>query len=136
MVIKFANEKEINYLFAEEKEEYYNGSNRHTLTFEVDPAEITLAELNEVLSNAENVKTIELTSDPLPQYDAAGNITGYATEKAIHDGYVIKMNVGVENKLITEETPDAPAEYAERIYFKIGRRTYIEEQLAALGIKI
>lgn len=136
MIVKFANEKEINYLFAEEKEEYYNGNNRRTLTFEVDPAEIGLAELNEVLNNAENIKTIELTSDPLPQYDEAGNITGYATEKAIHDGYVLKLNVGIENKKVAEETPDAPAEYAERIYFKIGRRTYIEEQLAALGVKI
>ena len=119
MNIKFLNGINFEYLNALETEEYYNGASRRTLTFEAEVGAIGVDELNAVLSDEANTQSIELSN---------GDVTN------IYDGYVLKLKCGIENKLITAETPEAAAVYEDRLVFKLGKRTYIEEQLHKLGL--
>ena len=119
MKIEFLNGTNFEYINAVETEEYYNGASRRTLSFECAAGVIGVDELNTVLSNEENTATIELSN---------GEITN------IYDGYVLKAKCGIENKLIQPETPEAPALYEDRLVFKLGKRTYIEEQLRKFGL--
>lgn len=119
MQIKFNNGKILNCLNSLEQEEYYNGSNRRTLTVDFDKS-YNFDELNKLVSDTENTKSIEVIAD---------------TWQNVYDNYTIKLSLGVVQKLIEETTPDSPASYEERIILKLGKLTYIEAQLAALGIK-
>ena len=111
---------EFEYLDALETEEHYNGSSRRTLTVTCLPDAISMDELNALLTE-DNLASITLTNT---ETGAVG----------IHDGYVLKLKIGVENKLIQVDTPDTPAVYADRLIFKLGKRTYIEEMLHKLGL--
>ena len=67
--------------------------------------------------------------------DENGNPTGETTRAVnIYDGYVLKCKCGIENKLVQAETPETAAVYADRIIFKLAKRTYIEEMLHRLGL--
>ena len=119
MNIKFLNGTNFEYLNALETEEYFNGASRRTITFEAEVGVIGVDELNAVLSNEANTKSIELSN---------GDVTN------IYDGYVLKLKCGIEPKLLQAETLETPAVYADRLIFKLGKRTYIEEQLKNLGL--
>ena len=119
MNIKFTNGTNFEYLYALETEEYYNGASRRTLTFECAVGAISIDKLNAVLSNEANTATITLTN---------GEVVNF------YDGYVLKLKCGIENKLINAETPEQAAVYEDRLVFKLGKRTYIEEQLHRLGL--
>lgn len=119
LLIKIAD-KEFEYLNAIETEEYFNGASRRTLTFNCAAGAISLDELNGLLTE-ENLASIVL-------YNVDNDITN------IHEGYVLKLSVGLQNYLVEAETLDAPARYEDRIIFKLGKRTYIEEQLHRLGV--
>ena len=135
MNIKFLNGTSFEYLDALETEEYYNGASRRTLTFECAVGAISVDELNRVLSNEANTKSITLTGDEVAILNEQGNPTGEITRAVnIYDGYVLKLKCGIENKLIQAETPEQVAAYADRLIFKLGKRTYIEEQLKNLGL--
>lgn len=118
--IKFVNGKTQEYLNALETEEYFNGSNRRTLTFEIAREAANLEELD-ALCAEENLAKLELINE---EEDISN----------IYEGYVLKLKVGVEPVLVTAETPDAPAVYEDRVVLKVGRRTYIEEKLHKLGL--
>ena len=117
--VKFADENktEIAYLEALETEEYYNGSSRRTLTFEMARESANIEALDVLCGEEDNVAKLELISEEQ-------GITN------IHEGYVLKLKVGVESKLIDAETQT----YADRIVLKLGKRTYIEDKLHALGL--
>lgn len=117
MNIKFKNGTNLKYLKALETEEYFNGANRRTLTFECPPGVVKIDELNAMISDEANTSCIELSN---------GDVTN------IYDGYVLKLKCGIENKLIRAETPDTPAVYEDRLIFKLGKRTYLEQQLLNL----
>lgn len=119
MIIKFKDGTNFVYLNALETEQYYNGSNRRTLTFECAVGAISIDALNALLSDENNTKVIELSN---------GEVTN------IYDGYVLKLEVGVKPILVSAETPDSVAVYEDRLVFKLGKRTYIEEQLKKLGL--
>ena len=119
MNIKFLNGTNFEYLNAVETEDYFNGTNRRTLTFECETGIIGVDELNSVLNDEKNTQSIQLSN---------GEVTN------IYDGYVLKLKCGIENKIIAPETPESPAVYADRLVFKLGKRTYIEEQLHKLGL--
>lgn len=121
MNIKFNNGTGFSYLEAFETEEFYNGSSRRTLTFYCEVGAISLDELNTVLSDEANTQSITLTNEE-------ENVTN------IHDGYVLKIKCGIENRLVQSETPETAAVYADRLVFKLGKRTYIEEMLHRLGL--
>lgn len=119
MNIKFANGTKFEYLNALETEQFYNGSSRRTLTFECEVGVISIDTLNKLLNNESNTLSIELSN---------GDVTN------IYDGYVLKLEVGVKPIIVQAETPEAPAVYEDRLIFKLGKRTYIEEQLRKLGL--
>ena len=135
MNIKFLNGTNFSYLNAIETEEYYNGASRRTLTFEAEAGVMGVDELNSIISDENNTKSITLTGDEVDVLDAEGNPTGETTQAVnIYDGYVLKCRCGIENKLVQAETSDTAAVYADRIIFKLAKRTYIEEMLHRLGL--
>ena len=105
---------------AVEKEELYNGSFRRVLTVTCLPDAIGIDALNAVLTE-KNLASIVI----------ADTETGAAN---IYDGYVLKLACGIQNTLVQRETPTTPALYEDRLIFKVGMRTYIEEQLHKLGL--
>ena len=124
--IKIAN-TEIEYLSAVETEEFYNGSSRRTLTLTCAPDAASLDTLNALLTE-EHLASISLTNDGSGEEGGAQAVTN------IYDGYVLKLFCGIRNELAQAETPDSAAVYADRLVIKLGRRTYIEEQLHRLGL--
>ena len=118
--IKFSDTDatEIAYLNAIETEEYFGGSSRRTLTFELARDAVDIETLDK-LCTEDNCSIITLTNDEM----GATNV---------HEGYVLKLKVGVEPKLVQTETPDSPAMYEDRIIVKLGKRTYIEQQLKTI----
>ena len=135
MNIKFNNGAAFEYLNGVETEEYFNGASRRTITFQCSADAIGLDQLNALLSDEANTHSITLTGDVVEVMDADGNATGETTQAVnLCDGYVLKLKCGIENRLIAAETPDAAAVYEDRLVFKLGKRTYIEEQLKRLGL--
>ena len=124
--IKIAN-TEIEYLSAVETEEFYNGASRRTLTLTCAPDAASLDALNALLTE-EQLASISLTNDGSGEEGGAQAVTN------IYDGYVLKLFCGIRNELVQAETPDSAAVYADRLVIKLGRRTYIEEQLHKLGL--
>lgn len=119
MNITFLNGTNFEYITAVETEEFYNGSGRRTLTFECAADAVGIDFLNSVLSDENNTKTITLSGETATNY---------------YDGYVLKLKCGIEPKLVQAQTPETAAVYQDRIIFKLGKRTYIEEQLKRLGL--
>lgn len=117
--VKFKNGKIYEGVDSLEQEEYYNGSNRRTLTVKLDKS-YSVDELNKLVSDTSNIESIKVTAD---------------TWENIYDGYTMKLRLGVEQNLVTEETPETPSVYEEVVVLKLGRPTYIERQLAKLGIQ-
>lgn len=135
MKIRFKNGKEIDYINAIETEEYFNGSNRRTLTFECDVNSVSVDELNNTLSSEENVSEITLTSEQIAMLLPEGEeLMQSQPLQNIYNGYVLKLKCGIESKLVSTETTETQAVYEDRIIFKLGKRTYIEEQLHKLGL--
>ena len=118
--IKFNGGEDLPYLSALETEEYWNGSSRRTLTFQLARDAADLEELDG-LCTEQNLAQLELTNDDM-------GVTN------VYEGYVLKLKVGVEPVLAAAETPDTPATYEDRIVLKLGKRTYIEQQLHNLGV--
>lgn len=117
--IKIA-ETEIPYLNAFETEEFFNGASRRTLTVTCAPDAISVDALNAMLTE-DNLASISMTETE----------TGTTN---VYDGYVLKLSCGIKSELVQPETPDSAAVYADRLVFKMGKRTYIEEQLHKLGL--
>ncbi|MBR5305929.1 MAG: hypothetical protein IKU47_03310 [Oscillospiraceae bacterium] len=121
MIIKFKNNISFDYLNALETEEHWNSASRRTLTVECKPDAISVDKLNALLSSEVNTTEITLTNEE----------TGASN---IYSGYILKIKCGIESKLVRAESPEAPAVYEDRLVFKLGKRTYIEEQLVRLGL--
>lgn len=114
--IRFADKTEVAYLNAVETEEYWGGSSRRTLTFEIARAAANLETLDTLCTEA-NCASLELINEE----EAISNI---------YDGYALKLKVGVEPVLIDAQQQT----YEDRIVLKLGKRTYIEERLHELGL--
>ena len=126
--IKIAN-TEFEYMNALETEEYFNGSSRRTLTITCAPDAISLDALNALLTE-DNLASVTLVNTSAGT-DEEGNAL---TVTNVYDGYVLKLSCGIRNELVQTETPDRAAVYEDRLVFKLGKRTYIEEQLHKLGL--
>lgn len=136
MKIIFDNGTEVTYLDAIETEEYWGGSSRRTLTFTCEPDAVSIDALNTILSDAANTETLTLCGVIIvkeTQKDGS-EVEKEMPVKNIYDGYTLKLAVGIDKVLVQPETPDSAAVYADRLVFKLGRPTFIEQQLAALGI--
>lgn len=135
MKVILSNGEEIVCLDSAEREEYCVGSNRHTLTFLCAADAISIDALNAILSDAANTETLTLVESAIIEEVRDGELaTTEIPETTTHEGYTMKLNVGIEKVLVQPETPDSAAVYADRLVFKLGRPTFIEQQLAALGI--
>lgn len=121
MTIIFANSKCVPYLEAIETEEYWGGSNRRTLTFTCAADAVSVDTLNAILNDAANTASLSLTNEEL-------GVTN------LYEGYTLKLKVGIEPVQTKPDDPDAPAAYVDRLVFKLGKPTYIEAQLARLGL--
>ena len=125
LTIQIGNEN-IQYLDAVETEEFFNGSSRRTITVTCESTAISIDKLNSLLTE-ENLKSITVTNDKIANSDGS-SLTN------IYDDYVLKLSCGIQNVLVKNDTPDSAAKYEDRLIFKIGKRTYIEEQLHKLGL--
>ena len=138
MKIKFNNGKTVEYLRAFETEEYYNGASRRTLSFECKVGVVGVDELNALLSDESNTEHIVLEGNNIPVYknDENGNqvVDHYEVAKNIYDKYSLKLMVGIEPVLVKKETPESESVYEDRIKFKLGRRTYIEQRLKEMNV--
>ncbi|MBQ9959985.1 MAG: hypothetical protein IJP01_06475 [Oscillospiraceae bacterium] len=114
--IRFADKTEVPYLGAVETEEYFNGASRRTLTFDIARDAVGLDALDALCTEA-NCAKLELINED-------EGITN------IYEGYVLKLKLAVEPVLVDAEKQT----YEDRIKLKLGKRTYIEEQLHALGL--
>lgn len=121
--IRFSNTKktEVEYLIAEPHEGYANGANRSLLKVTCAADAIGVDALHKILCVEGNVATLTLLNEE-------------AGVEKVHSGYVLELSCGIEKVQTAAETPEAPAEYADRLVFVLGKRTYIEEQLHALGL--
>ena len=114
--IKFANNTELAYLAAVETEEYWGGASRRTLSFDIARDAVGLDALD-ALCTEENCARIEL-------FNEDEGITN------ICEGYVLKLKLAVEPVLADVEKQA----YEDRVKLKLGKRTFIEEKLHALGL--
>ena len=121
MTIIFANNQQLPYLDAVETEEYWGGSNRRTLTFTCAADAVSVDALNAILNDSANTAALSLSNEEL-------GITN------LYEGYTMKLKIGIEPVLTQPDSPDAAAIYADRLVFKLGKPTYIEAQLARLGL--
>ena len=131
----FGNGAEVTYLDAIETEEFWGGSSRRTLTFTCAPDTVSIDALNTILSDTANTQTLTLVGAIAAQEEQNGKTI--ATEipvTNIYENYTLKLSVGIDRVLVQPESPDSAAVYADKLVFKLGRPTYLEQQMAALGI--
>lgn len=114
--LKFADGTEAAYLCAVETEEFWGGASRRTVSFEMEKGALGLESLD-ALCSEQNCAALQLVNE-------GESVTG------ILEGYVLKLKLAVEPVLIDAETQT----YAERVKLKLGKRTYIEQQLHELGL--
>ncbi len=110
------------YTEAVEAEEYWNGASRRTLTLTAAADAASLDALTAALTE-ENLATLTLVND-----DAAAPATN------VYNGYVLVLACGVQSVQIAAQTADTEAAFASRLVLKLGKHTYIEAQLARLGV--
>ena len=135
MKVIFGNGKEVAYSNAIETEEVWGGSSRRTLTFTCAPDAVSIDELNTILSDAANTEMLTLMGSIAAEEERDGEtVVVEVPVTNIYEGYTMKLNVGIDRVLVQPETPDSAAVYADMLVFKLGRPTFIEQQLAALGI--
>lgn len=123
------NKTEQGYLNCIETEEYYNGASRRTLTFEIARNAANIEMLDTLCSAEGNVERLELINDEFEVEHTDGS-KEIKIVTNIYEGYVLKLKVGVEPKLVDPETQT----YEDRIVLKLGKRTYIEQKLHDLGL--
>lgn len=87
MNLQFANGLIIAYESAIETEEYINGSNRRTITFDCKPKAISVDEINTILSSKDNTQTLKIVNEK--------NET-----LSVYDEYTIKISCGISNILV------------------------------------
>lgn len=152
----------LDYLNAIETEGFYNGASRRILTLEMNPTVSSVDDMHHLLSVPANVEHITLEGDRYPVYqtktvtqevtnphgdletvqknvvvmDEWGKpvVERYEAPTNVYDGYTMLLSVGIESKQVQRETSDAPAQYEGRMVVKLGKPTYIEKQLAKLGV--
>lgn len=125
MKIKLANGTEFEYERAEETSEFYDNANRRTLTLRMKPEGLTLDAVNAAFSDAAATASLALTN-----YNEDGSIFA----RNIYDHYSIKISVSCEPVAVGEDAETGAELKADRIIVKLGKLTYIEQQLAALGL--
>ena len=120
MKIILANGTELNPLVVSGASTHTQGARRDTLSF--------------IFSGNEDINAL----DKAFSESACESITivGEDESESIYKGYTIRAELKKAPVEVTPETPEAPAVIENRITVSMTQRTYIETQLAALGIRI
>ncbi len=119
----FANGTTMPYIRAEETEEYWGGSSRRTLTFECTGGSQNLDTIHALLSDESNTSTITINNG---ETDAQG----------VYSGYVLPLEISVKPVLVSSETEEAGAQYEDRLFIKLGKRTYTEAAIKAQSAQL
>lgn len=117
-------ETSIPYESCLEQEEFYNGSNRRVLTFVCEREAIAVEDLYTLLSDEDNLERIECRADD----------TGVIN---VYQKYPLMIGIGIEPYAVTqydEETGTDKTVYVDKLVWKVGKRTYIEQRLHDLGL--
>lgn len=135
MKIVFENGNELDCIDVVEREELCIGSNRHVLTVMCEPDALSLDTLNTIISDTAKTVGLLVVDTMIEEKMEDGELvqTPIPVEKD-YEGYTMKLFVGIEKVLVQQERPDSAAVYADRLVFKLGRPTFMEQKLAALGI--
>lgn len=120
LVAKIGN-VDVPYEECVETEEFWNNASRRTLTFRCPFDAIGIADLNTLLNDEHNTEQINLVNED------EGIVK-------IYDLYQLKISIGIEPYTVIPEDPSQPATHVDKIVFKLGRRTYIEQRLHDLGL--
>lgn len=128
MYIKLANKAQLNLIGATGAHKYVQGANRDTITFEFDDT-YSVDELRAVFTE-ENCETINIVTEETVT-DENEN-TSVVTTDNIHEGYVIRAEVGEKIKEITPATGTEDTVTETRIYVTMAQRTYAETQMVEL----
>lgn len=98
MIIKFANDKEFEYLEAYSLErDFKNGYTRPSLEVHMSTAQISYNEIESILNDTAITKAITLIGEPIvDEYDEV-----IETPTSIHENYTIKGKITVEDDILT-----------------------------------
>lgn len=122
--VKFNDNTSFHFHWCEEATQEALGYNREVIWFECYPSELdgyTTNELDELLSIEDTTSYLELIDEE------SGEVF------ARHD-YVLNLGISVENRLVGGITTNPST---EKVYtIKLGKRTYLENQLKALGLPV
>lgn len=134
MNIKFSNGTEFEYFDAIHTTAIDGNTKRNAIQVKVKNPAFSLDELNALLNNAANLKTITLTNDQFPAYDSEGQPTGeFTTVTEILDNYMIKNSLKLEDLLVEPETADSPAVYVDMLTFELWQLSFSEIQQLAVA---
>ena len=128
MNIKFANGTSLEYFDAINTFPIDGKVKRNGLLVKIINPTVSLDELNTLLNDAENTKTITLVNDKFPVYDEQGNQTGVTTITKVLDNYIIKNSISLEDFIVQQETNESAAVYAPMLSFELWQLSYSEVQ--------
>lgn len=126
--IVLANGTQLTHIGAIGASKYIQGATRDTITFEFDDT-YSVDELRSLFTEA-NCETINIVTEET-ETDGDGT-TSIVTTDNIHEGYVIRAEVGEKIKEITPATGTTAAVTETRVYVTMAQRTYEETKLAKL----
>lgn len=125
MYITLTDGTQLNLIGASGTHKYIQGANRDTITFEFDGTH-SVDELR-TLFTPENCETINIVTEETVT-DENEN-TSVVTTDNIHEGYVIRAEIGEKMKEITPATGLEAAVTETRVYVTMAQRTYMETEL-------
>lgn len=128
MYIILANGTTLDHIGATGQSKYIQGANRDTITFEFDST-YSVDELRSLFTEA-NCETINIvTTEDVEQEDGT---TQTVETNNLHEGYVIRAEIGEKLKTITPATGTTEAVTETRVYVTMAQRTYAETKMAEM----
>ena len=100
--------------------DFWNNANRPIAVFMFSPSDVSVDTLNTIVSSEDNTNLINVYSV------VEGEDSQLVSEL---EKYNLKVSIALQATLISEETPDAPAEFQDKIFLRLARRTYTEQYI-------
>lgn len=129
--IILTNGTRLDHIGAAGASRYIQGATRDTITFEFDDT-YSVDELRSLFTES-NCETINIVTEKEVADDENG--AHIETTDNIHEGYVIRTEIGEKIKQITSATGTAAAVTETRVYVTMAQRTYEETKLAKMESK-
>ncbi|MBN7773139.1 hypothetical protein [Clostridium aminobutyricum] len=125
MKIKLNDNTELNVIQVNGGGRYFQGQNRDSLEFVFAKDAYTFTELEALF--ADKTKTEKVTT--IDDADTENPVT-----LGVYDDYVLRVSMELKPVVITLATTETPEVTEERITVVMAQLTYIEKQLAKLGL--